>query len=154
MPNVSLSLGKFSYDVHVSNGALDSVGFFASRTRLEGRVALITDSHVYPLYGERVKRSLEDAGYNVSVHVFEAGEQSKELAYAYQCREIAADGAERVWCKLPPIETLVTMTCEGAEKRGYAREGYAFSPMFTLGYEGKLREKEVFTTWLKLEKAD
>lgn len=96
MPNVSLSLGKFSYDVHVSNGALDSVGFFASRTRLEGRVALITDSHVYPLYGERVKRSLEDAGYNVSVHVFEAGEQSKNLAHVEQLtQEMVAAGHDR-----------------------------------------------------------
>ena len=76
MPNVSLSLGKHSYDVHVNNGALDSVGFFASRARLGGRVALITDTHVYPLYGERVKRSLQDANFSVSVHVFEAGEQS------------------------------------------------------------------------------
>ena len=81
MPNVSLSLGKHSSDVHVSNDALDSVGFFASRTKLEGRVALITDSNVYPLYGERVKRSLEDAGYSVSVHVFEAGEKHKNLTH-------------------------------------------------------------------------
>lgn len=79
MPTVSLSLGASSYDVHVSNGALDSVGFFAMRARLGGRAALITDTNVYPLYGERVKRSLEDAGYGVSVHVFEAGEQSKNL---------------------------------------------------------------------------
>lgn len=80
MPTVSLSLGKRSYDVHVKNGALDSVGFFASRARLGGRVALITDTNVYPLYGERVKRSLQDADYDVTVHVFEAGEQSKNLS--------------------------------------------------------------------------
>lgn len=79
MPTVSLSLGEHSYDVHVSNGALDSVGFFANRARLAGRAALITDTNVYPKYGDRVKRSLEDAGYTVSVHVFEAGEQSKNL---------------------------------------------------------------------------
>ena len=43
---------------------------------------------------------------------------------------------------------------EGRDKCGYAREGYAFSPMFTLGYEMKLSEKESETTWLKLERAD
>lgn len=79
MPTVSLSLGESSYDVHVSNGALDSVGFFSTRARLEGRVAVITDSNVYPQYGERVKRSLEDADYAVSVHVVPAGEASKSL---------------------------------------------------------------------------
>ena len=42
----------------------------------------------------------------------------------------------------------------GTDKVGYVREGYAFSPMFTLGYTGKLSDKEVFETWLKLEKAN
>ena len=79
MPTVSLALGNHSYDVHVSNGALDSVGFFSTRARLEGKAALITDTNVYPQYGERVKRSLEDADYAVSVHVVDAGEKSKSL---------------------------------------------------------------------------
>lgn len=96
MPNVSLSLGKHSYDVHVNNGALDSVGFFASRARLGGRVALITDTHVYPLYGERVKRSLQDANFSVSVHVFEAGEQSKNLSQVETLvNEMVAAGHDR-----------------------------------------------------------
>lgn len=80
MANVSLSLGSKSYDVHVANGSLDSVGFHVSRTRLEGRAALITDSVVAPLYATRVKKSLEDAGYMVSLHVFPAGEAHKNLA--------------------------------------------------------------------------
>ena len=79
MPTVSLSLGKHSYDVHVKNGALDAVGYLSARARLEGKAALITDSNVYPLYGEHVKRSLEDAHYSVSVHVVPAGEASKNL---------------------------------------------------------------------------
>ena len=84
----------------------------------------------------------------------EAGENSVLIPYAYKCREAKAGNAERVWCKLPPINTRVSMTCEGREKEGYVREGYAFSPMFTLGYTGKLKDKEVFTTWLNLQKAD
>ena len=79
MPTVSLSLGKHSYDVHVANGLLDSVGYHVNRLRLEGKAALISDSNVYPLYGERVKQSLEDAGVSVSAHIFPAGEQSKNL---------------------------------------------------------------------------
>ncbi len=82
------------------------------------------------------------------------GEEKKELAYEYKCREVSLMDAERVSCKLPPVRTLVSLTCEGREKKGYFKEGYAFSPMFTLGYTGKLREKEVFTTWLSLERAD
>ncbi|MGN0868063.1 MAG: 3-dehydroquinate synthase [Akkermansia sp.] len=79
MANVSLSLGSQSYNVHVANGSLDSVGFLVSRTRLTGRAALITDSHVCGLYADRVRRSLEDAGYEVTLHVFEEGEAQKHL---------------------------------------------------------------------------
>ena len=46
------------------------------------------------------------------------------------------------------------MAAEGADKAGYVKEGYAFSPMFTIGYTGTLREKEGFATWLRLERAD
>ena len=35
---------------------------------------------------------------------------------------------------------------------GYVKEGYAFSPMFTLGYKKMLKDKEVFSTWLNLAK--
>lgn len=80
--------------------------------------------------------------------------ERQEIAYEYKCRECAIDAADQVSCLVPPIETVVSMTCEGREKEGYIKEGYAFSPMFTLGYNGKLGDKEVFTTWLKLEKAD
>ena len=84
----------------------------------------------------------------------EADGNKEELSYEYKCREASKENAARVSCKLPPIKTLVSMECEGNGKSGFIREGYAFSPMFTLGYTGKLCEKEVFTTWLRLEKAD
>ena len=80
MANVSLSLGPQSYDVHVSNGALESIGYLCSNARLEGKAAIITDSNVAPLYAERVCRSLEDSGYTTSRHIFPAGEAHKNLS--------------------------------------------------------------------------
>ena len=84
----------------------------------------------------------------------EKRDERQEISYEYKCRECAMKGADRVSCVLPPIDTKVSLSCEGREKEGFVKEGYAFSPMFTLGYNGKLQEKEVFTTWLSLEKAD
>ena len=82
------------------------------------------------------------------------GEEKTEIPYEYRCREAAVQGADEVSCLIPPVKTRVFMSCEGNGKEGYIKEGYAFSPMYTLGYTGKLREKEDFTTWLRLEKAD
>ncbi len=81
------------------------------------------------------------------------GSEPKELVYNYQCREESLAGAKEVSAVIPAIETKVSMGAfHGAE--GYVREGYAFSPMFTLGYKKQVSDKEVFATWLKLEKAD
>ena len=81
------------------------------------------------------------------------GEDPKEIIYAYKCREESLADADAVSAVIPAIETKVSMEAsKGGE--GYVREGYAFSPMFTLGYKKKVADKEVFTTWLKLEKAN
>lgn len=85
------------------------------------------------------------------------GESAKEIIYAYKCREESLVNAKEVSAVIPAIETKVSMgalqkEADGAE--GYIREGYAFSPMFTLGYKKQVSEKEVFETWLRLEKAD
>lgn len=79
MPLVHLSLASRSYDVHVANGALDTIGLLAAHLRLRGKAALITDTNVAPLYSARVCQSFEEAGYSVSTHVFEAGEANKNL---------------------------------------------------------------------------
>lgn len=81
------------------------------------------------------------------------GKEPQEIIYEYKCREKSAPDADAVSAVIQAIETKVSMEAsEGAE--GYIREGYAFSPMFTLGYKKKVSDKEVFETWLKLEKAD
>ena len=79
--------------------------------------------------------------------------KNEELKYAYKCRECNVENADEVSAVIPPIHTKMSMTCDN-ESVGYYREGYAFSPMFTLGYSGAIKDKEVFTTWLKLEKVN
>ena len=66
-------------------------------------------------------------------------------------REGEAFGAEAVSAVIPAIETKVSLVAD-KEAEGYIKEGYAFSPMFTLGYKTTLKDKGGFATWLKLEK--
>ena len=79
---------------------------------------------------------------------------SKTINYEYKCREAAETGAAEVSAVVPPIETKVSLSTEAKDAEGYIHEGYAFSPMFTLGYKKTMADKEVFSTWLNLEKAN
>ena len=82
------------------------------------------------------------------------GKEEKTISYEYKCREAQLLGADAVSAVIPAIETKVSLTPSDKDALGYVREGYAFSPMFTLGYTKTISEKEVFATWLNLEKAD
>ncbi len=81
------------------------------------------------------------------------GSEPKSISYEYRCREESLQGAAAVSAVIPAIETKVSMTAS-SDADGYIREGYAFSPMFTLGYKKKIKDKEIFATWLNLEKAN
>lgn len=80
--------------------------------------------------------------------------EEKKIVYAYKCREEEMQGAKSAYAVIPEIETKVSLLAKKKDAKGYIKEGYAFSPMFTLGYTTKLKDKEAFATWLKLEKAD
>jgi hypothetical protein len=79
---------------------------------------------------------------------------AKTIDYAYKCREESKVGAKNVSATIPAIETKVSLTTDAEDAEGYVKEGYAFSPMFTLGYTKTVKDKEVVTTWLNLEKAN
>lgn len=79
-------------------------------------------------------------------------EEEKTIRYAYKCREEEMEAACCVEAIVPPVETKVSMRMSDQKATGYIKEGYAFSPMFTIGYKTMLRDKEVVSTWLKLEK--
>lgn len=81
-------------------------------------------------------------------------DEVKEITYAYKCREEQLDGAKSVSAAISAIDTKVSLLADKESVTGYIKEGYAFSPMFTLGYKTTLTDKEGFATWLKLEKAN
>lgn len=80
-------------------------------------------------------------------------DETKTIDYAYKCREESMEGAESVSCVVPPIQTKVSMRASKEDAVGYVKEGYAFSPMFTLGYVTTLKNEDIVSTWLKLEQA-
>lgn len=79
MATVKVNLGKDSYEIEIERGLLDRVGGKIRALTKAEKIAVITDDHVEPLYGERIRKVLREAGFEVRVIAIPAGETSKNL---------------------------------------------------------------------------
>ena len=81
-----------AYDVFVGAGVVAEMAKFIKENLPKvAKVAVVVDSNVDRLHGDRVVRLLEDGGVRVERIVFPAGEQSKTLeTYAELVRSLAA----------------------------------------------------------------
>ena len=97
MKEIQVALGEKSYWIKIAAGLLAAAGDEIRRVLPQTeKIAVITDSNVAPLYGERLRKSLEMAGFSVTVWEFPAGEESKNLAVLGRLYEgLAAAGLTR-----------------------------------------------------------
>jgi len=77
MQKVTVCASNGDYFVHIGKGLLSKLGTIAKDSAKGNKVMLVSDTNVFPLWGEMAKSSLKDAGYEVYTFVFESGEQSK-----------------------------------------------------------------------------
>ena len=81
MRQLTVALPGRAYEILIQSGLLDQAGEHCRRVLPKaGRLLLVTDSHVAPLYGDRVEKSLAAAGFRVRTLVIPAGEPSKSVA--------------------------------------------------------------------------
>lgn len=80
-----------SYPVVTGRGFLKDIGSILAERTTPCRVMLVSDSNVAPLYLDRVKISLEDAGFLVHSHVVMSGESSKSVAVFGELLEAMAE---------------------------------------------------------------
>lgn len=76
MNSVHVNTAK-SYQVYIGNGLLHSLGERLAAISKATKVAIVSDSNVWPLYGDIVFNSLTQSGFEVSKYIFPAGEDSK-----------------------------------------------------------------------------
>lgn len=76
MKTVHVNASK-SYDILIGSGLLDMLGQKALALGKATSVCVVSESTVFPLYGEMAVKSLTDAGFRVVHFVFPAGEASK-----------------------------------------------------------------------------
>lgn len=78
---------------------------------------------------------------------------AESIDYAYKCREASVDGVELAEAVVPQVDTRLSMRTDVRDAAGYFREGFAFSPMYTIGIKRTVAGKGELRTWLKVEKA-
>lgn len=72
MHTVTVSASR-PYAVHIGGGLLDRAGELLAGATKSRRCAVVTDSAVGPLYGDRVLAALERAGFAPLLFTFPAG---------------------------------------------------------------------------------
>jgi len=96
-------LGRFhvrgmgaGYDVIIQGGGLDRLGELLVERGIAGKVAIVADSNVMPVYGRKVTGSLQTAGYEVRTITIPAGERFKTLdTVSFLWRKFLAAGLDR-----------------------------------------------------------
>ncbi len=83
------------YEIRVDPGGLDRLGPVSADTPAH-RYAVVADSHVAELYGERALTSLRGAGLDADLFTFPAGEWNKSAdEWARLCGELMVEGFGR-----------------------------------------------------------
>ena len=65
------------YEVLIGAGLLTRLGSETAKIINPGKAVIVSDSHVWPLYGEITAKSLQSSGFDVTHYVIPAGEESK-----------------------------------------------------------------------------
>lgn len=71
---------KDKYDILIDRGLLEKTGELVKSVLNSKKIMLISDTNVYDIYGDAVKLSIEEQGYQVFTYIFPAGETSKKTA--------------------------------------------------------------------------
>lgn len=95
MKTISVATGR-PYNILIERGLINSCGEEIRKVSNAKRVMVISDSNVFPIYGDTVVESLKNNGFEVFSCIFTAGEQSKRLETIYTFyNELANNGFTR-----------------------------------------------------------
>ena len=90
MKTVTVNASK-CYDIKIGPGLLSTLGREAGNLGKAKKIAIVSDSNVFPLYGPSAVKSLEDAGFQVVYFCFPAGEESKSAGTYLELLNFLAD---------------------------------------------------------------
>ncbi|MCL6448055.1 MAG: 3-dehydroquinate synthase [Armatimonadetes bacterium] len=93
---VFVNLAERSYPIYIGSGLLATAGRHLASLSPGGRALLVTNPKVRSLYGEKVEKSLREAGFQAVTAEVPDGEEAKSLAVAEKLYDLAyAGGLDR-----------------------------------------------------------
>ncbi|HEX3011433.1 MAG TPA: 3-dehydroquinate synthase, partial [Syntrophomonadaceae bacterium] len=91
MKELVVDLGERSYPLLIGHGLLKNCGHLVSRVVEKGKVLLVSNPTVFPLYGQQVVNSLEEEGFEVFVGLMPDGEKFKNIDETMKIIDLAVD---------------------------------------------------------------
>ena len=79
MKTLTVNAMSATYDIQIKKGILSECAKFISDVVRGKKAMIVTDTNVAPLYLDKVKENLINAGFETYSHIFTAGEESKHL---------------------------------------------------------------------------
>lgn len=79
MEKVRINTGGKTYEIDIESGLFSYLPEILKEKYKDKKLALVSDSNVFPLYGQLFSKKLSEAGFEVIPIIFEAGEEQKNL---------------------------------------------------------------------------
>ena len=80
MYNLNVNLPDKKYQIVIKKGIMSEIGEKIKEIYKAKKIAVITDTNVNKIYGDKLKDDLENSGFEVDFVVVEAGEKSKSIS--------------------------------------------------------------------------
>lgn len=79
MEKITVNLGERSYDIMIGSEILNGIGEQLKSFNLSPKIAIISNSTVFSLYGEQVADSVRKAGFDLLTVIIPDGEEHKNI---------------------------------------------------------------------------
>src|SRR6476469_5484524 len=78
---IKIGRTRSAYDISIGSGLLESSGAWAADAlgRSGSRILIVSNKKVFGLYGEKVRRRLQKAGFEIHSHLIGDGERFKSF---------------------------------------------------------------------------
>lgn len=90
MTTIEVNTSK-NYQIHIAPALIEKIGIYAAQIKNNCRIAIISDSNVWPLYGGKICASLSESSLSFIHYVMPAGEESKNSEQYFRILNFLAE---------------------------------------------------------------